>query len=671
MQYQKQWVGMKQHHRPKRAHRLDGLNQRLFILGLVAWAGFGCIEMPRLPDFRDVDHAFDMQPEACLLGLSFDEIVGQPCLTEPTQALADQELGALVGCVHIRRDDYFEAHPVQMAVDRNGERVIRPVRDFEVEVVGVDEDVSNEFVFQWILLDSPTPDACTALQLTSTCENTAGCYLAVGPSVELPGGVVNGRNIAGDCQYNTPDGIGLVHPEMCDGRDNDCDGVVDNAPECMENPEIDPVLQPPCVDSVDCDENTPLCIDGICRACWPDVLECDSPRQPFCTDAGLCRGCQNDAECPNGATCSETGACIECSADTDCPDTRPFCRADGACDGCDPTLGDTCPEGQACLGDGTCGQCVDNDMCPESAPVCNQETNLCEGCGSESDCPNGYRCFENLCRECVPTGSLSDCPSPNAPICDAETLTCRVCLTDDECGDFSYCYQGACRGCSPTTNLGCEDIGRICDPNGFSCGECTLDDQCAEFFPDAPFCNLESGVCGACVPGTNRGCLEGSPICVEAENGAVCQPCTDDASCAGMDGAVCDEGRCVACADNDDCDGQVCATVSGSRVCAECDPEATLGETGCPEERPQCSGTGVCVQCDTNEHCTRDEPICDGNICRPCGADAECAYNDRVCASGRCRVCDGSRANPDDPSIDFACTPEFPNCTIGDVRCSR
>ena len=47
-------------------------------------AGFGCINA-RLPDFRDVDHAFDMQPEACLMGLSFDEIVGQPCLTEPTK----------------------------------------------------------------------------------------------------------------------------------------------------------------------------------------------------------------------------------------------------------------------------------------------------------------------------------------------------------------------------------------------------------------------------------------------------------------------------------------------------------------------------------------------------------------------------------------------------------
>ena len=67
-----------------------------------------------------------------------------------------------------------------MAVDRNGERVIRPVRDFEVEVVGVDEDVSNEFA-QWILLDSPTPDACTALQLTSTCENTLAAISRLAP----------------------------------------------------------------------------------------------------------------------------------------------------------------------------------------------------------------------------------------------------------------------------------------------------------------------------------------------------------------------------------------------------------------------------------------------------------------------------------------------------------
>ena len=372
----------------------------------------------------------------------------------------------------------------------------------------------------------------------------------------------------------------------------------------------------------------------------------------LCTPDGI-KWLQNDAECSNGSFCDlGTGACIECRGNVIVSPYGPF--ADGLCDGCNPALGDLCPDGQSCLADGTCGQCASSQSCPISAPYCNDETNLCEGCVSESDCQEGYRCFENLCRECTQPGVDRLCQSPNAPICDVETYTCRACVSDEECGEYAYCYQGACRGCSPSTNLGCEDLGRICNPNGFSCGACTLDDQCAEFFPDAPYCNLQTGVCGACALGTNRGCLDGSPICTEVENGVVCQPCTDDASCSGMAGAICDEGRCVACADNGDCEGQVCVTVSGSRICAECNPEAALGENRCPNERPQCGGNGVCVQCETNEHCARDEPICEGNICRRCEVDADCAFDNRVCARGRCRVCDGSRSNPDDPSLDFS-----------------
>ena len=613
----------------------------------------------------------------CLTDLTAEDLAGRPCLASVVESLRRADLGQQVGCFHMRYRDQYDSIPVQIDRRENGERTVANTRDATLDLPD-DPGVMSEVVMQWLFLEAPTPEKCAALPLDAECANTPDCFFAVGPATTLPDRIVSGQNIAGVCQYSTPDGVGLFHPEVCDERDNNCDGVIDNAPECMNQP-VRPVepgdssaLQSPCVDSRDCNPSQPICIDGLCRSCWPELLECQSVRQPFCTPDGICRGCQNDAECSNGSFCDlGTGACIECRGNVDCPALRPFCRADGLCDGCNPALGDLCPDGQSCLADGTCGQCASSQSCPISAPYCNDETNLCEGCVSESDCQEGYRCFENLCRECTQPGVDRLCQSPNAPICDVETYTCRACVSDEECGEYAYCYQGACRGCSPSTNLGCEDLGRICNPNGFSCGACTLDDQCAEFFPDAPYCNLQTGVCGACALGTNRGCLDGSPICTEVENGVVCQPCTDDASCSGMAGAICDEGRCVACADNGDCEGQVCVTVSGSRICAECNPEAALGENRCPNERPQCGGNGVCVQCETNEHCARDEPICEGNICRRCEVDADCAFDNRVCARGRCRVCDGSRSNPDDPSLDFGCTPEFPNCTIGDARCIR
>ena len=113
-------------------------------------------------------------------------------------------------------------------------------------------------------------------------------------------------------------------PETCDGRDNDCDGVVDNDPangSCPSYPQA-----------------TSACVSGACAiaSCAGSFRDCDGVRNNGCeadtmTNARHCGAC--NLVCPNNFAC-ENGACA-CVART-CGDV-----CGNTADGCGGTL--SCP----------------------------------------------------------------------------------------------------------------------------------------------------------------------------------------------------------------------------------------------------------------------------------------------------------------------------------------
>lgn len=157
-----------------------------------------------------------------------------------------------------------------------------------------------------------------------------------------------------DCDDNDPD-VYVGHPEVCDGKDNDCNGVVDD---------LDPLLRSgPCdatdedgdgrTAEVDCDDNDPnnwpgnseTCDDGQDNNC-DDLVDGDDPECGALVDTADPGTDTSDTADPGPQDCDEDGR----TSDVDCddyddevhPDHVEVCGdekdndCDGLADGDDP-----------------------------------------------------------------------------------------------------------------------------------------------------------------------------------------------------------------------------------------------------------------------------------------------------------------------------------------------
>jgi len=360
---------------------------------------------------------------------------------------------------------------------------------------------------------------CAADELTVECEITM-------PG--MPPGTEDCDGLDDDCDEAIDEGLSCTDmctptgPEVCNGIDDDCNRLVD---------EDDPALGTPCGEEMGtCEPGMIRCVGGMltcvggigpreevcngldddCDGVGDDMAPC--PAESLCIEGACRRPCDPLMEfsCPIGFECAVpeggTGTyCIPTACATCAPHER--CEDDMCVDPCaDVTCdaGETCVNGD-CL---TCRElgCPDGQLCVEgacTADPCGDVT-----CGATEACVGG------TCQDACGAG---DCAAGER--CAADGSCEADPCADVDCEDGRVCAEGTCRD-DPCDGPRCPS-GQICTAST-GC----IDDPCDTVrCPSGRTCAVDpSGVARCDAPTTEMPDAGGAPEFVSGSGGCAVDP---------------------------------------------------------------------------------------------------------------------------------------------------
>jgi hypothetical protein len=330
--------------------------------------------------------------------------------------------------------------------------------------------------------------------------------------------------------------------EVCDGLDNDCNGLVDDG--------FGPIT---CGVGI-CQVTVQACVDG-------QPVEC-VPGEPLPEE--LCNGLDDtcDGEVDTGCDCID-GQQQSCYSGP--PETEGIGICEPGVQTCDqgqwgPCIGDVTPETETCNGlDDDCNGEVDDGNPDGGAPCDTQLFGICKF--GQMQCINAsLQCVQtvfpeaevcdgqdNDCNGVIDDGDFvgEACDTGLPGICAAGTTQCTGesldCVPNEEPQD-EICGDGLDNNCDGVVDSGCPCDHDKCQVGGPLVAGC--DDCVAQICQEMPSCCTESWTsacvdavqticqCGNCAWGCGHNlCSVGSPLTSGCDPGCVADICTQDPWC--------------------------------------------------------------------------------------------------------------------------------------------
>ncbi|MCC6645263.1 MAG: hypothetical protein IT374_06815, partial [Polyangiaceae bacterium] len=571
-----------------------------------------------------------------------------------------------------------------------------------------DGNIDNGFSGAGMACTVPGASGPCAQGQTTCLGGGADCVSPNKPSVEVCDGVDNDCNgtiddpaqvdgkscdtgLKGQCAFGTTQCankmltcVPKLQPgaevETCDGKDNDCDGTVDNVTNIK----------------LECNQKYPSgtnvgawqCTAGFCEiaGCASNFKDCDGTPSNGCEvnitgDVSNCGACGTLCNATSGAPSCSAGQCgISCSQGFgDCdgnPQNGCEQRTSDSTTNCG-ICGKTCSQvgGAASCNGGTCAILCDTgkgdcDGNVDNGCETNTQTNKlhCSACGNACDTTNAnVACSAGACviTSCKP--GFADCNNDPSDGCEmniaSSTTNCGACGNACSNGQgVGSCNNGVC---GITCSLGFGD----CDGNPQNGCETNLNTSAGNCGTCGKVCSSTNGTASCSAGSCQIGCAIGWANCDgNVDNGCETDKTSDPMNCNGC-GIVCNStngtAACQASAckitscnpgfgdcDNNPSNGCETTTSNNAQNCGTCGNVCTVQNGGAV-----CSG-GTCGVAS----CNPGTANCDGNAGNGCEVNTtNDAAHCGACADAVCLAVNGGNS-----CVASVCVP---SCSVGFGNC--